>query len=79
MGIETFSLLIINGYVGFPDGSKVKNLPVNAGDIGSIPGSRRSLGEGDDNPLQYSYLGNPMDKGNWWGTVHGVTNEWDTS
>ena len=41
--------------------------------MGSIPGSRRSPGEGNDNPLQYSCLGNPMDKGAWWATVHGLT------
>ena len=54
----------------------VKNLPANAGDArdaGSIPGSGRSPGEGNGNPLQYSYLGNPMDRGAWQATVHGVT------
>ena len=50
----------------------VKNLPANAGDSGSIPGSGRSLGGGNGNPLQYSCLGNPMDRGTWWATVHGV-------
>ena len=53
----------------------VKNLLANAGDMGSIPGSRRSPGEGNGNPLQYSCLGNPMDRGAWWATVHGVTKE----
>ena len=43
------------------------------GDAGSIPGSGRSPGEGNDNPLQYSCLGNPMDRGAWWATVRGVT------
>ena len=43
----------------------VKNPPTSAGDMGLIPGSGRSLGEGDDNPLQYSCLGNPMDRGAW--------------
>ena len=47
----------------FPGGSVVKSLPANAGDPGSIPGSGRSLGEGNSNPLQYSCLGNPMDRG----------------
>ena len=50
----------------------VKNLPANAGDagdVGSIPGSRRSPGVGNGNPLQYSCLGNPMDRGAWWATV----------
>ena len=53
----------------------VKNPPVSGGDtgnIGSIPGSGRSPGEGNGNPLQYSCLGNPMDRGAWQATVHGV-------
>ena len=49
-----------------------KELPANAGDTGSIPGSRRSSGEGNGNPLQYSYLENPMDRGAWWPAVYGV-------
>ena len=53
-----------------------KNLPDSAGDMVSIPGSGRSPGEGNGNPLQYSYLGNPMDKGAWWATVHGVAKSW---
>ena len=61
---------------GFPGGSMVKNLPVNAGDWGLIPGSERSPGEGNDNPLQYSCLGNPMDKGAWQAMVHGVAKSW---
>ena len=52
-------------------GSVVKNLPVNAGDAGSVPGSGRSPGEGNSNPLQYSCLGNPIGRGAWWATVHG--------
>ena len=48
------------------------NLPANAGDVGSIPGSGRSPGEGNGNPLQYSCLENPMDGGAWWAAVHGV-------
>jgi len=48
---------------GFPGGPVVKNLPANSGDIGSIPGSGRSPVEGNGNPLQYSCLGNPMDRG----------------
>jgi len=51
----------------------VKNLPANAGDAGSIPGSGRSPGEGNGNPFQYSCLGKPMDKEAWQATVHGVT------
>ena len=53
----------------------VKNLPANAGDASSIPGSGRSPGEGNGNPLQYSYLGNLVNKGAWWATVHGVAKE----
>ena len=58
--------------VCFSGGSVVKNLPANAGDAGSIPGSVRSPGEGNVNPLQYSCLGNPMDRGAWQTIVHGV-------
>ena len=50
----------------------VKNPPVNAGDVGSIPGLGRSPGGENGNPLQYSSLGNPMDRGAWWAAVHGV-------
>ena len=59
--------------VGFPGGSEVKASASNAGDLGSIPGLRRSPGEGNDNPLQYSCLENPVDGGAWWVTIHGVT------
>ena len=58
---------------GFPGGSVAKNLPVNAGDLGLMPGSGRSSGEGNGNPLRYSCLGNPMDRGAWRAPVHGVT------
>ena len=63
---------------------KKKNLPADAEDIrgtGSIPGWGRSPegGNGNGNPLQYSCLGNPMDRGTWWATVHGVAKESDTS
>ena len=58
---------------GFPGGSGVKNPPVNAGDAGSVSGSARSPGERNGNPLQYSCLGNPMDRGAWQAAVHGVT------
>ena len=57
----------------------VKKPPANAGDVkvmGSIPGSGRSHGEGHGNPLQYSGLENPMDRGAWWATVHVVTKSW---
>ena len=55
----------------------VKNLPSNAGDMGSIPGSGRSPGEGNGYPLQYPCLGNPMDREAWWDAVHGVMKESD--
>ena len=58
---------------GFLGGSMEKNLPANAGDVGLIPGSGRSPGEVNGNPLQYSCLRNPMDRRSWWATVHGVT------
>ena len=50
----------------------VKNLPANAGDTGSIPGAGRFPGGEYGNPLQYSCLGNLMDRGDWWAIVHGV-------
>ena len=52
------------------------NLPANAGDRGSIPGLGRSPGEGNGNPIQYSCLGNPMNRGAWWAIVHGVAKSW---
>ena len=55
-----------------PGGSDAKASACNAGDPGSIPGSERSPGEGNDNPLQYSCLGNLMDRGVWQATVHGI-------
>ena len=61
--------------MGFPGRSRVMNLPANAGDPSSIPGSGRSPGGGNGNPLQYSYLGNLVDRGAWWATVHGVAQE----
>ena len=54
----------------------VKNLPAVAGDISLIPGSRRSPGGGHGNPLQYSCLENPMDRGAWWATVHRAAKNW---
>ena len=57
----------------------VKNPPAKAGDTGLIPGSGRSPGEGNGNPLQYSCLGNPMDRGAWWATAPGVARESDTT
>ena len=60
-------------------GSVVNNTPANAGDSGSVPGLGRSLGEGNGNLLQLSCLGNPMDRGVWQVTVHGVAEELDTT
>ena len=57
----------------------LKNLPANTGDMSSIPGSGRSPGEGNGNPLQYSCLGNPMDREAWRTVVHGVTKDSDTT
>ena len=68
-----FNPLIINVQVGFPGGSAIQNQPANIRDAGSIPGSGRSPGEVNGNPLQYSCLGNPKDKGAWRATVHGVS------
>ena len=65
--------------MGFPGGSEGKASACNAGDPGSIPGSRRSPGEGNGNPLQYSCLENPMDREAWWATVHGVAKELDST
>ena len=62
--------------MGFSGDPVVKNPPASAGDTGdtgSVPGSGRSPGEGSGNPLQYSRLGNSMDRGAWQATVHGVT------
>ena len=58
---------------GFPCSSVGKESACNGGDLGLIPGLGRSPGEGNGNPLQYYCLENPMDRGAWWATVHGVT------
>ena len=65
--------------MGFPGGSMVKKPPARAEDVGSIPGSGRSPGGGHGNPLQYSCLENPMDRGACGATVHGVPKELDTT
>ena len=64
------------GPKGFPSGSDSKESACNAGDLGSVPGSGRSPGERNGNPLQYSCLKNPMDRGAWWATVYGVAKSW---
>ena len=68
-----YFLFKLVSFRGFPGGSEVKVSARNAGDMGLIPGSGRSPGEGNGNPLQCSCLENPMDGGAWWATVHGVT------
>ena len=57
-------------------GTTVKNLPTNAGDAGSVPGSGRYPGGGNGNPFQYSCLGNSMEREAWWATVPGVSKSW---
>ena len=64
-------------FKGFPGGAMVKNLPANAGDPDSIPGSGRAPGDGNGNPLQYSCLENSMDRGFRRDTVHGDRKELD--
>ena len=64
-------------FLGFPGDSVVKNPHANAGDEGSIPGSRRSPGERNSSPLQNSYLGYPLDREAWQAAVHGVAKESD--
>ena len=63
----------------FPSGAVVKKATFNAGDLGLIPGSGRSPGEGNGNPLQYFCLENPMDGGAWWATVPWGHKESDTA
>ena len=63
--------------MGFTGSSVGKNPPASAGDLDSIPDLGRSPGEGNGNPLQYSCLGNPVDRGAWLATVYGVAKEPD--
>ena len=65
-------MIILPWFMAFPGGSAVKNAPANAGGTGLIPESGRSPGGGNGSPLQYSCLENPMDRGAWQATVHGV-------
>ena len=62
--------------VGFPRSSIGKESACNAGDLGLTPGSGRSPGEGNGNPLQYSCLENPMDRGAWRAILHGLAKSW---
>ena len=61
------------GFLSFLGGSDGKESTCNVGDLGSIPGLGRSPGGGYGNPLQYSGLENPMDRGAWWAAIHGAT------
>ena len=70
---ETENYKHISPIVGVLGGSVLKNLPANTGDMGSVPGLGRFPGGGNGNPLQYSWLGNLLDRGAWWPTVHEVT------
>ena len=73
---ESFLKSSLNLLRDFPGGSVLKNPPANARDLGSIPGSGRSPGEGNGNPLQYSCLGNPMDRGTCWAIPLGSKRIW---
>ena len=64
--------------MGFPHSSVGKESACSAGDLGLVPGLGRSSGEENGNPLQYSCLENPMDRGAWQATVHGVSQESDS-
>ena len=76
---EAITVLRMNANNRTSGGSVVKNPPANARDTGSIPRSGRYPGEVNGNPLHYSCLGNPMDRGAWRATVDGVTQELDTT
>ena len=73
--INTLTFLF-SSLLGFAGSSDSKESGCNAGDPGSIPGSGKPTGEGNDNPFQYYCLENPMDRGVWWATVHEVTKSW---
>ena len=74
MSLHTQNFIVKSdaNHEGFTDGSSSKKSACNAGYLGLIPGSGRSPGEGNGNPLHYSYLENSMDRGAWQATVHGV-------
>ena len=77
--LQTIDLISPSNCPTFLGSSNGKEFASYEGDQGLIPGSRRSPGEGNDNSLQYSCLGNPMDRGACWATVHGVAKELDTT
>ena len=72
MFVPFFHSFFLSNSWGFPGSSDGKESACNSIDLGLIPGSGRSPGEGNGNPLHYSCLENPMDRGAWWATVHGV-------
>ena len=72
----SFCYVVISGVAEHPVAQLLKNLPAKAEDLGLILGLGRSPGEGNGNPLQYSCLENPVDRGAWWATVHGVAKSW---
>ena len=76
---KTYVCVCIFIYMGFPRGSHGKESACNAGELGLTPGSGRSPEELNGNPLQYSWLGNPMDRGAWWAAVRGVAEELDVT
>ena len=71
-GTSVWIIWCLYAMLGFPAGSVVKNPPVNAGDMGSVPELGRCPGKGNGNPHQYPCLGNSMDRGAWQTRVHGV-------
>ena len=73
---SSFLFAITFRFIDFPGGSDCKASVYNAGDPGSVPGLGRSPGEGHGNPLQYYCLENPMDRGAWYATFHGVAKSW---
>ena len=74
--LPTWDLVFCPTHLGFPGGSDSKEPAYNAGDLSSILGSERFPGGGNGNTFQYSCLENPMGRGVWWATVHGVTKSW---
>ena len=77
--MEEWDSIVLDLPLGFPGGSDGKESACNAEDLGLSPGSGRSPGEGNGNPLQYSCLQNPMDRRSWQAIVHEVAKQWDTT
>ena len=75
--MEIYIKILIRTILSFPGGSDSKESPSNTGDLGSIPGSGRPLGEGNGKPCQYSCQENPMERGAWQAKVHGVAQSQD--